>query len=237
MPWSNFIAHRGASAIAPENTMQSLQLAINLGAQSVEFDVQPSNDGQLVVFHDETLQRSSDIAKKISNCSVDELLSTEASYNFGAQQPPIYIPSFDEYLAAIEKSSIQFNCEIKCFYPKHNHCANFIGPFVERLQALEARCLVTSACKECLAIARSKLPDMTMGIIVYKIKDDTYKVCDQLNLKTISADAKFINKATIKQAKKQNVAVMGYTVNNYEQAKKLLALGVSSIFSDVIYKG
>ena len=68
MLWPKFIAHRGASAICPENTIESLQLAIELGAKSVEFDVQPTEDQQLVVFHDETLKRSSNIKSAIYDC-------------------------------------------------------------------------------------------------------------------------------------------------------------------------
>ena len=235
MFWPTFIAHRGASAITPENTIESLKLAIELGAQSVEFDVQPSLDHQLVVFHDETLKRSSNIKTAIYDCSLEKLQKTEVHYQFDPQDPPICIPSFDDYLKVIEEAGIYFNCEVKCFHPQSDHCAEYTDPFVERFIQAKDKCLVTSSCEECLKIMRSKHQDLRLGLIVGKLKKTAIALAQELSLISISMDYKYITSLEIELAHKHHLALMAYTVNSFDTAQKLLSQGVVSIFSDVVF--
>ncbi len=235
MLWPKFIAHRGASAICPENTIESLQLAIELGSKGVEFDVQPTEDQQLVVFHDETLKRSSNIKSAIYDCSLENLEKTEVHYQFGPQDPPICIPSFDAYLKVIEKNGIYFNCEVKCFHPQSDHCAEYTEPFLDRFIQAGEKCLVTSSCKPCLKIMRAKHDDLQLGLIVGKIKPDALEFAQELGLVSISMDYKYVTNHEIELAQKHHLALMAYTVNHYETAKKLLEQGVNSVFSDVVF--
>jgi glycerophosphoryl diester phosphodiesterase len=235
MFWPTFIAHRGASAICPENTIESLKLAIELGAQSVEFDVQPSLDNQLVVFHDETLKRSSDIKGAVSDLSLENLRSTQVLYQFGSQNPPIFIPSFDDYLKVIEDAGLYFNCEVKCFYPHHHHCADYTDPFVDRFIQAKDKCLVTSSCKECLKIMRAKHQNLRLGLIVGKFKQEAIALAQELSLISISMNYKYVTSREIELAQKHHLALMAYTVNSFDTAKKLVEQGVNSIFSDVVF--
>lgn len=66
-------AHRGASAYAPENTLEAFRLGAEQGADGVELDVQLSKDGQLVVIHDETIDRVSDGHGYVRDYSLEEL--------------------------------------------------------------------------------------------------------------------------------------------------------------------
>ncbi len=67
------IAHRGASADAPENTMPAFKLALEQGAQMLEFDVRPTRDGAVVVFHDDTTERWNGRPDVVSRLTWDEL--------------------------------------------------------------------------------------------------------------------------------------------------------------------
>jgi len=71
------IGHRGASALAPENTMAAFRMAYDAGADGIEFDVRLSADGIPVVIHDEDLRRTCGLNKRVSDCSLDELKSFE----------------------------------------------------------------------------------------------------------------------------------------------------------------
>jgi glycerophosphoryl diester phosphodiesterase len=233
--WPSFIAHRGASAIAPENTIESLKLAIELGAQSVEFDVQPTQDQELVVFHDETLKRSSSIKAAIYDCALETLQKTEVVYQFGLQNPAMCIPSFDAYLKVIEEAGMYFNAELKCFHPQSDHCAEYTDPFLDRFIQAGEKCLVTSSCKQCLKIMRAKHDDLQLGLIVGKMKPDALEFVHELGLVSISMDYNYVTSHEIELAQKHHLALMAYTVNHYETAKKLLEQGVNSVFSDVVF--
>ena len=71
-------AHRGASGYAPENTLESFKKAVEMGAEGIELDVQLTKDGQLVVIHDETVDRTSDHKGFVKDIDFEEI----RTYNF-----------------------------------------------------------------------------------------------------------------------------------------------------------
>ncbi len=76
------IGHRGAAGVAPENTLPSLRHAVRAGAHAVEFDVQCTCDGQLVLLHDSTVDRTTDGSGRIDDLSLDEVRGLDAGYRF-----------------------------------------------------------------------------------------------------------------------------------------------------------
>src|SRR5918912_274970 len=71
--WPVNLAHRGASAVAPENTLEAFRLAVQMGAGGLELDVHQTSDGHVVVIHDPTLDRTTDGAGAVSEMTFDEL--------------------------------------------------------------------------------------------------------------------------------------------------------------------
>jgi glycerophosphoryl diester phosphodiesterase len=81
------VAHRGGSAYAPENTLLAIDNAARLGVDAIEFDVMFSADGELVVFHDDTLERTTDCEGTVSDWTVAELTDCDAAHWFSPGQP------------------------------------------------------------------------------------------------------------------------------------------------------
>lgn len=84
------VAHRGASQRAPENTMAAYRLAVELGADAVELDVHLTEDGQLAVIHDETLDRTTDRTGRVADMTMDAIREADAGATFstdGEDQP------------------------------------------------------------------------------------------------------------------------------------------------------
>ena len=112
-------AHRGASGYRPENTMEAFELAIKQGADGIELDVHTSADGELIVMHDETVDRVTDktgLIKDMTLAQVKELkVSTDAEPN------GIYrVPTLAEVLDLMRTTDMMVNIELKnsiCFYP------------------------------------------------------------------------------------------------------------------------
>jgi glycerophosphoryl diester phosphodiesterase len=99
------IAHRGASAYAPENTLAAFELAVEQRADMIEIDVQRSVDGELVVFHDDTTERWNGVATPVSSCSLAEL----RQLNIGGER----VPTLAETVAFARKTGIALNVELK----------------------------------------------------------------------------------------------------------------------------
>jgi len=106
------VAHRGASGTAPENTLTAIGLALEAGALMVEIDVQITTDDQIVVFHDSTLERTTNGHGEISRFSYEELKKLDAGSWFAAQFRGEKIPLLDDVFRLI-KGRACINVEIK----------------------------------------------------------------------------------------------------------------------------
>lgn len=105
-------AHRGASAYAPENTMESFKLANQQGADGIELDIHLTRDGHLVVAHDETIDRCSDGKGRIIDMTLKELLTYDFSNNMPGYQNT-KIPTLQEVLSFVRDTKMTVNIEIK----------------------------------------------------------------------------------------------------------------------------
>jgi len=105
-------AHRGACAHAPENTIPAFELAYELGADGIELDVQMTKDGELVVIHDETIDRVSDGTGYVKDYTLEEL----RRYNFGKNFPAygvVRIPTLEEVYDFVKTTDMTVNLELK----------------------------------------------------------------------------------------------------------------------------
>ena len=107
------MAHRGASAYAPENSLESFALAIEMGAHGIELDIYETADGKLVIHHDNNIKRMSGVDAKISETDFSIL----RSYNFAGEGSPKYafvkIPEFREVLELFKPTNMTINIEMK----------------------------------------------------------------------------------------------------------------------------
>ena len=106
-------AHRGFSGKYPENTLLAFRRAAELDVFGVEFDVHLTADGQLVVIHDETINRTSTGSGFVKDMTLDELRQYEYGGWFGEQFAGERIPTLHEVLAAFRKTAHVLNIEIK----------------------------------------------------------------------------------------------------------------------------
>ena len=116
-------AHRGASIEAPENTLESFSVALDVGANVLELDVHLSQDEQVVVFHDETLDRTTNGSGEVREHSLAELKRLDAGFRFLGPQGErthrergVQIPTLAEVFEAFPSAA--FNIELKTAEPR-----------------------------------------------------------------------------------------------------------------------
>lgn len=113
-------AHRGASAYAPENTLEAFRMAVDCKADGIELDVQKTKDGKLVVIHDETLDRVSRASGLVKDFTYEKMKDINVNERFpklGTQ----YIPTLEEVYELIRPTNLTINVELKTgviFYPE-----------------------------------------------------------------------------------------------------------------------
>jgi len=106
------LAHRGASAYRPENTLEAFKLAIAQRADGFELDVQLTKDGHVVVAHDERLERVSNGSGLLNDYTLDELRSLNFNRQF-PELPVCRIPTLEEVYALIKDTGLKVNVELK----------------------------------------------------------------------------------------------------------------------------
>jgi glycerophosphoryl diester phosphodiesterase len=112
-------AHRGASAYAPENTLEAFRMAMEMGADGVELDVHLSKDGELMVIHDDTVDRTTDGHGHVRDMTLEELKALDARNGMDAY-PGVRIPTLREVYALLQPTGAVVNIEVKTtesFYP------------------------------------------------------------------------------------------------------------------------
>jgi len=112
-------AHRGASAYAPENTLEAFRLAMEMGADGIELDVHLTKDGELAVIHDEALDRTTNGTGQVKDFTMAQLKELDAS-NGKAAYPGAKIPTLGEVYDLVRDSGMTVNVELKTdanFYP------------------------------------------------------------------------------------------------------------------------
>ena len=112
------LAHRGASGYAPENTMEAFKMAAKMGADGIELDVHLTADGQVVVCHDEKLDRTSNGQGIIPSYTLEELKAFDFGFHFyNGERKGIKIPTLDEVYELVAPLGMIVNVEIKSADP------------------------------------------------------------------------------------------------------------------------
>ncbi|MGN0153322.1 MAG: glycerophosphodiester phosphodiesterase [Lachnospiraceae bacterium] len=109
---TKIFAHRGASGEAPENTLEAFALAMKQGADGIELDVQLTKDGELVVIHDETIDRVSDGKGFVREYTLKELRKFSFHNHMEAYRG-VAVPTLQEVLQLVKESTMEINIELK----------------------------------------------------------------------------------------------------------------------------
>lgn len=110
---TKIFAHRGASAYAPENTMEAFRLAYDMSADGLEIDVHLTKDGQVVVIHDHVIDRTSNGKGAVAQMTYEELLAYDFSFKFSDKYKSVKIPLLKEVLAFVKETGLLLDIEIK----------------------------------------------------------------------------------------------------------------------------
>ncbi len=235
------IAHRGASGYAPENTMAAFERALKMKSDYIELDVQMSKDGELVVIHDTTVNRTTDIDSQlpvpVQDLTLDELRKLDAGSYFGSEFTGERIPTFEEVLDRY-KGKIGMLIELK-------EPARYPGIEEKVAAALKERrmdkpkhdkVIIQSFNFESVRKIHELLPSMPTGVLTWLSSDLTnvklkefsgYADYVNANLKNVAADATLVSRIHALGMK-----ITPWTVRSRAEVAPLLQAGVDGIVTD-----
>lgn len=221
------VAHRGASGEAPENTTASFQRAIAQGAEIIETDARLSKDKEIVLIHDETVERTTDGRGKVCELTLKELKSLDAGSWFGKEFSGERIPTLSEAIEVIRggaKLNIEFKGEDLLLVPKvidllkeegfikEVILSSFNYSFIEETKRLEPQ-VITGLLFATPAQEREGLP-------YWKWLD---LILPRYNL---------VSEDLVERAHSKGLKVIAWTVDKPEEIRRLIDLGVDGIASN-----
>lgn len=156
-------AHRGACALAPENTIPSFELAVTHHADAVELDAKLSRDGVVMVIHDQTVNRTTGASGKVRDLTLAELKKLDAGSFFGPQFSGVKIPTLDEVFEAVGKQLI-VNVELTNYKSRNDSLVEKVVEVVRRHQ-MEERVLFSSFFPGNLVKSKTLLPKTPVALL------------------------------------------------------------------------
>jgi len=212
------VAHRGASAIAPENTLLAHKLAYELGADMIETDVQETKDGTLVCIHDYTVNRTTNGCGAIAELTYREVRNLDA----GNGQK---IPTLDEVLDYV-RGKMKINIELKVTDIEK-----------EVLSALKARNMISdvtisSFLHGTLISMKNLDASVSTAVLVSKIRNEMISYVIEHEANALNPDYKNITPDIVIEAHRNNIQVFPWTVNDSGQMQALYEMSVDGIITN-----
>lgn len=231
-----FIAHRGAGKFAPENTLAAIRLGAQHGFKMMEYDVKLSRDGEAILLHDDTIDRTSNGSGLASHYSLAELMQ----FDFGSwlseefvAEPLLTLRTMATYSIA---KGIHSNIEIK---PETGFEAE-TGAKVARLarelwQNASLPPLLSSFSEVALAAAKLAAPELPRALLIEDQLPANYlERLQQLNCVALNLDNNLTTKEIVENTIAAGYGVCIWTVNDPLRAQELLAWGCKGIVTDAI---
>lgn len=238
-PSNGLIGHRGLAGLAPENTLESFVLAKQNGLEWIEFDIQLSKDHELIIFHDFTLNRTTNGQGLLYEQSYPELSILDSGSWFDKQYSGCKILNLEKDLSRIKSLGLSLNIEVKC-PPSANQ--TYIDIISEKLVKLvgsrwydfESPVLISSFNWDVLARIRRSLPTQPLGFLCESLSADALRIAAEDTYATINCDYNYLTDIQIHSVNALNIPLLVYTVNNQDAANMLLDQGVFAVFTDLL---
>ena len=215
------IGHRGASGYNPENTLSSFEKAMELGVDMIELDVHVCKSGEVVVIHDDTINRTTNGKGKVRLKTLDELKNVEIKN--GEK-----IPTLFEVLELVDKK-VKVNIELKG--------ENTAIPVLEIIEEFVSKkgwdfedFLVSSFDFE--KLREIKNPKVRIGVLSKGDFEEALKFAEEVKAYSIHLSLEIMNSEFLGEAHGKGFKVFVYTANEPMEVKKSQELGVDGIFSD-----
>jgi glycerophosphoryl diester phosphodiesterase len=228
------IGHRGAAGCAPENTLAGLRRAGALGCRWVEFDVRLTADGELVLLHDDRLDRTTDGRGKVRALPLSEIRRHDAGKWFDVGFAGERVPTLAEAIAALAELGIGANVELKSGRRGAVETGNAAADVLARLWPPQLPPpMISSFVTDALTGALDRAPAIARGLLVRAPAGNWRRRAETLGCTTINADHRLLRPAVVAEIRRAGYSVLAYTVNDVARAGELFDWGVAAVFSDV----
>ena len=219
-------AHRGASGLAPENTIAAIQEAIECGANYAEIDVHLTADGEVVLMHDDSVNRTTDGEGNIWELTLEELEGLDAGSWFSEEFTGEPVPTLRDVIR-LASGKIKLNIEIKVSEEEPDIATAVVG--IIRTEKFTRSCMVTSFDRETVEEVRRIAPKIITGLIFGR--DYPADVLEG-EWEVLSCNQEIVNQNFVNRAREAGKKIHVWTVNDEMAMTRLINLRVDGIITN-----
>ena len=218
------IGHRGACGYVAENTIESIQKAIELGVDGIEIDIFKCKSGELVLFHDQTLSNLVGRPEKIEKLTLEELSECLINNKYS-------IPTLKKVLEKF-KTPLFVNIELKGVDTAVS-TSNMLNKFISKEKWQESSFIISSFQWKELEKLREVNKTIPIGILIDRKKtiNDAIEFANVINAQAIHPYFRLLNKKNVKKIKNNNFKIFTWTVNNKKDIEYIRMLNIDGIIS------
>lgn len=213
-PW--IVGHRGTAGEAAENTVESLELAIEQRADMVELDLQLTADGSLVAFHDWDLRRLAGVSMVVESSPLDRL-----------RESGLPLPTLEQVLGALPGEQ-PLNLELKRRRTDPGALARRLAAAIEGRDRL----LISSFDWSLLEAVRELLPERPLAPIARLRSPPLLAAAERLGAWSVHCHRRLVSARLATAARESGRPLLAFTVNDVAEARRFLELGISGLFTD-----
>jgi glycerophosphoryl diester phosphodiesterase len=233
LPNPAIIAHRGASAYAPENTLAAFKLALQQGADAIELDAKLCADGQVVVIHDQTLERTTAHHGRVRDYRLNDLRKMDAGSHFDVAFKGEPIPSLEEVFRAVGQLTF-INVELTNYASITDELPEKVADLVRQYK-LAHRVLFSSFNPIALVRIRRLVPEAPIGLLAMPHKKGALArswIGRLLRYQCLHPEASDVSLPLVNNVHRRGGRVFVWTVNQAEEMQRLFEMWVDGIFTD-----
>ena len=234
LPRPTIFAHRGASAHAPENTLAAFELAVKQKADAIEFDVKLSSDDQVVVIHDQTIDRTTNGTGRVKDLPLAALQEMDAGSFFDVAYKGEPIPTLSQVFEAVGMK-IFLNIELTSYSSPSDSLPEKVAELVN-FYGLEKNILFSSFHPQVLRRIHRLMPIVPIGFLadhgISGILARSWLGKLLVDYQALHPELRDANQAFINRIHQAGHRVHVYTVNQVMDMQRLYSIGVDGIFTD-----
>ena len=224
-------AHRGFCSRYPENTMLAFEKALAEGVDGIENDVQLTKDGEIVILHDESIDRTTDGKGWVKDLTLAQVKELNANEKFGDAFPVQRIPTLREYLELVKNEPVLTNIEMKTGVFQYLEMEQLLVDLLREYK-VEDRILITSFNHFTIMRMKERAPEIRYGFLAYDWRLDAGEYTQKNGIPCYHPDYHNLTPEVVEDLRSHGIEINPYTVDDPKDIRDMIAKGVHSVITN-----
>ena len=220
------LAHRGASSYAPENTMAAFYKALEMKANGIELDLKQTKDGEIVVFHDTDVSRTTNQSGNLRNFTLQEIQEFDAGSWFSGEYTGEKVVRFEDFLYYFGSKPIYLAIELK-----DDHIEAAVLAILQKFE-LQSKITITSFNFDNLVRMRSLSQSIELGFLTNVITEKIIEQLKEFSIRQICPNGELLEKEHVELARKSELEIRSWNTSSEEIMQHVIDCGVDGMTID-----